>query len=134
MKRERSLVRPGAEGKLLVPNVKMKVHSGSSASLSSGWSGPTSASSRRSVRSPLSVTSDTDEEDEASSPRRPAFETRSWSYDNVKTYPIMQLPPKKVKKLETQIVNGEERQIEVEVEIPEERKRLFNFAPTRISR
>ncbi|KAF8158369.1 hypothetical protein B0H34DRAFT_674786 [Crassisporium funariophilum] len=140
-KRERSLLQPGAEGKLLVPNVKMKVHSGSSASLSSAWSGPTSASSRRSVRSPLSVTSDSEEEaqlEAASSlpgyTKRPVVETRSWSYDNFKTYPIMQLPPKKVKKMETQIIDGEEREVEVEVEVVEERKRLFLFAPTRISR
>ena len=66
-------------------------------------------------------------------PSNLSLTARSWSYDNVKTYPIMQLPLKKVKKLETHVVNGEERQVEVEVEIAEERKRLFLFAPTRIS-
>jgi hypothetical protein len=55
-KRERSLLMPGAEGKLLVPDVKLKVNSASSTSLSSAWSVPTTASSRRSVRSPLSST------------------------------------------------------------------------------
>jgi hypothetical protein len=57
----RSLLKPGAEGKLLVPDVKMKVHAGtslspsvaSSASLAS-WGSSYPASSRRSVRSPLS--------------------------------------------------------------------------------
>ena len=81
IRRERSLLSPGAEGKLLVPDVKMKVHSGSSASLSSAWSGPTSASSRRSVRSPLSAASDTTDEetDEVSTSsftsRRPTIES-----------------------------------------------------------
>lgn len=53
-RRERSLLQRGAEGKLLVPDVKMKVHSGSSTSLSSGWS---PSSRRSSVRSPLSFES-----------------------------------------------------------------------------
>ncbi|KAF8964359.1 hypothetical protein BDZ97DRAFT_1816100 [Flammula alnicola] len=145
-KRERSLLHRGAEGKLLVPDVKMKVHSGSSASLSSTWSGPgsSSAASRRStsVRSPLSVTSDSDDDTERCDSKaslrrdvkRPTVEnTRSWSYDNVQTYDIMPIPPKKVKKMEKRIVDGEEREVEVEVEEYPERKRLFLFAPTRIS-
>ena len=37
--RERPLVAPSAEGKLLVPNVKMRMHGGSNLSLSSAWSG-----------------------------------------------------------------------------------------------
>lgn len=65
----RSLVPSSVEGKLLVPDVKMRVHrGGSSTSLSSNWSGRlgTSSSSRRSaaVRSPLSLTSDSDEDTE----------------------------------------------------------------------
>jgi len=44
----------------------------------------------------------------------------------------MQVPPKKVKKIETQIIDGEEH--EVEVEVNEEPKRLFLFAPTVIVR
>ena len=63
-KRERSILHRAAEGKLLVPDVKLKVHSASSASLSSAWSGPASTSSRRSVRSPLSAPSDSDEDTE----------------------------------------------------------------------
>ncbi|KAJ7259580.1 hypothetical protein B0H12DRAFT_1232052 [Mycena haematopus] len=44
---------------------------------------------------------------------------RSWSYDNVRTYPVMVLK-------ETRVVDG----VEVEVEVqPEKRKRLFTFAP-----
>lgn len=59
----RSLLKPGAEGKLLVPDVKLKVHTdsslapslGSSASLASWRSGSSyPASTQRSTRSPLS--------------------------------------------------------------------------------
>ena len=150
-KRERALLPPAIEGKLLVPNVKLKISSGSSASLSSTWSGPTSASS---ARSPLSVTSDSDEDRSsecASSlpryPKRPTVEgepflpfywlailiisaARSWSYDNFNTYPVMQLPPKKVKQMQKQVVDGKEYDVEVEVEVVEERKCLFKFAPS----
>jgi hypothetical protein len=56
-KRERALLPLAIQGQLLVPDVKLKIHSGSSASLSSTWSGPTSASS---ARSPLSVPSDSE--------------------------------------------------------------------------
>ncbi|KAJ7134748.1 hypothetical protein C8R44DRAFT_870347 [Mycena epipterygia] len=55
-------------------------------------------------------------------PRRPAVETRSWSYDNVRTYPVMAMPAT-VKEL--RVVNG----VEVEVEVPRPLKRLFTFAP-----
>jgi len=133
-KRERTLLPPAVQGKLLVPDVRLKIHSGSSASLSSTWSGPTSTCS---ARSPLSVTSESDEErstDSASSlpvyRKRPTVETRSWSYDNFRTYPVMQLPPKKVKQIQKQIVDGQECEVEVEVEVVEERKCLFKFAPS----
>ena len=55
---------------------------------------------------------------------------RSWSYDNFRTYPVMQLPPKKVKQIQKQIVDGQECEVEVEVEVFEERKCLFKFAPS----
>jgi hypothetical protein len=42
----------------------------------------------------------------------------------------MQLPPKKVKQMQKQIVDGEEYEVEVEVEVMEERKCLFKFAPS----
>lgn len=89
-RRERSLLKPGAEGKLLVPDVKVKVHSGSSTSLSSTASGrlgsPVSnypVSSRRSVRSPLSryasetsaVDVDRDAAFSVPVPRRPVVES-----------------------------------------------------------
>lgn len=150
-RRERTLLPPAIQGKLLVPDVKLKIHSSSSASLSSAWSGPTSASS---ARSPLSITSDSEEErpsDSASSlppcRKRPTVESessllslftcdinistaRSWSYDNFKTYPVMQLPLKKVKQIQKQIINGQVCEVEVEIEMEEERKCLFNFAPS----
>ncbi|EDR13693.1 uncharacterized protein LACBIDRAFT_292504 [Laccaria bicolor S238N-H82] len=145
-KRERSLLRPGAEGKLLVPDVKLKVNSASSASLSSAWSGPATASSRRSVRSPLSSTMSDFSDEEAQATRygsatslphqakRPVVETRSWSYDNLRTYPIMKLPPKIVKRMERQIVDGVEVEVEIEEVVEEPRKRLFLFpAPIRCS-
>jgi hypothetical protein len=132
----------------LVPNVKMKVHSGSSASLSSTVSYP--VSSRRSVRSPLRHTTDEDATASLPVPRRPVVESelllvstfrvsltsslaRSWSYDNLKTYPIMQLPPKKETRIETQIIDGVERQVKVEVEVTPPVKRLFLFPGKEIS-
>ena len=42
----------------------------------------------------------------------------------------MQLPPKKVKQMQKQIVDGRECEVEVEVEVVEERKCLFKFAPS----
>lgn len=66
--------------------------------------------------------------------KRPTVETRSWSYDNLKTYPIMQLPPKIVKRIERQIVDGVEVEVEIEEVVEEPRKRLFLFpAPIRCS-
>ncbi|GLB38415.1 hypothetical protein LshimejAT787_0502800 [Lyophyllum shimeji] len=143
-KRERSLLKRGAEGKLLVPQVMMRVNSStSSASLSSQWS-----TSSRSAKSPLSQASSSSDEDDrtqrcdsASSlpqtTKRPTVETRSWSYDNIKTYPIMRLPPKTriEKRKERRIVDGAEVEVEVdvEVEIEEKVKRLFLFpAPTTV--
>jgi hypothetical protein len=59
--------------------------------------------------------------------KRPAVEERSWSYDNLKTYPVMQLPLKKEKRIEKQVVDGNEVEVEVEVEIFRPMKRLFLF-------
>jgi len=52
---------------------------------------------------------------------------RSWSYDNLKTYPVMQLPPKKEKRVQKKMVDGVEVDYEVEVEVVEPMKRLFLF-------
>ncbi|KAJ7781807.1 hypothetical protein DFH07DRAFT_388375 [Mycena maculata] len=54
-------------------------------------------------------------------PRRPNIETRSWSYDNVRTYPVMAMPAVK----EIRVVDG----VEVEVEVERPFKKLFSFAP-----
>ncbi|KAJ6559063.1 hypothetical protein DFH09DRAFT_1484596 [Mycena vulgaris] len=51
---------------------------------------------------------------------RPVIETRSWSYDNVRTYPVMAMPALK----ERRVVDG----VEVEVEVPRPFKKLFTFA------
>lgn len=37
-------------------------------------------------------------------------------------------------RVETRVIDGEEKEVEVEVEIREERKRLFLFAPKTICR
>ncbi|KAL0961317.1 hypothetical protein HGRIS_006275 [Hohenbuehelia grisea] len=143
-RRERSLVHPDAEGQLLVPNVKMRLSGGSSASLSSVAS---SSVPRRSPRSPLAQPAETSDSKSAKTSKsadrsesdalfpsfsRPTFETRSWSYDNVMTYPVMQVPAKKVKKVVKQVVDGVEQSVEVEVD--EEPKRLFLFADTVVRR
>ncbi|KAG6877344.1 hypothetical protein C0993_008431 [Termitomyces sp. T159_Od127] len=137
-RKERPLVKRGAEGKLLVPNVMMRVNShSSSTSLSSQWS------SQGNARSPLSQESSSDDGEDivqsqrctsASSlrpPKRPTVETRSWSYDNVKTYPTMRIPKKTriEKHKEKRIVDGQEVEVEVEVEVEEKPKCLFLFAP-----
>ncbi|KAJ7644232.1 hypothetical protein FB45DRAFT_897289 [Roridomyces roridus] len=54
--------------------------------------------------------------------RRPKTEMRSWSYDNVRTYPVMAMPTLK----EVHLVDGKE----VEVEVP--RKPLFTFEPVEV--
>jgi hypothetical protein len=80
-RRERAPLVPAVQGRLLVPNIGLKIHSASSAPLSSTRSSPTSACS---ARSPLSVTSESDEErssDSASSlpvsRKRPTIESES---------------------------------------------------------
>ncbi|EGN98340.1 hypothetical protein SERLA73DRAFT_161157 [Serpula lacrymans var. lacrymans S7.3] len=149
-RREVSLVKPGAEGRLLVPDLKAHAHTGSSLSLSSSCDGTSTtswrsgssypASSRPGVRSPLSrfpseISEDnmqSEQRDKISAslpppPQRPTVQTRSWSYDNVKTYPVMMPPPKKEKRIEKRVVDGEEKDIEVEIEIHQPLKRLFLF-------
>jgi len=117
-------VQRGAEGKLLVPDIKLKVHSNSSTSLSSGWS-----SSAAGSRKDVSLASDTsdDESKLSKAAKRPVSENRSWSYENFKTYPIMPFSPKE-KRLEKRIVDG--REVEVEVEVEQPLKRLFLFPPS----
>ncbi|KAJ7095764.1 hypothetical protein B0H15DRAFT_826962 [Mycena belliarum] len=54
-------------------------------------------------------------------PLRPKPEMRSWSYDNVRTYPVMMMPALK----ERRVVDG----VEIEVEVPRPFKKLFTFEP-----
>lgn len=120
VRRERSLLPPGAEGKLLVPDVKLKVRTGSSV--------PDDSVATKSV----------------SPPRRPApececllhhriststdfFLARSWSYDNLKTYDLMPMPSTKEKRTRISIVDGKEVRVEYEVDTPQPLKRLFLF-------
>ncbi|KAI8978754.1 hypothetical protein BD414DRAFT_530481 [Trametes punicea] len=159
--REVSLVAPGAEGRLLVPDVKMRRVNSSMSSIdgSSGtsWSSTGGAlstigsiASRK--RSPLSrqnsdASVDTvetqSEGDEGERLRAAACSApttrpkasanaRAWSYSSEAfTYPIMPRRPKIVKRIEKRIVDGVEQEVEVEVEEYEPIKRLFLFGGAR---
>ena len=70
-RRERPLVKPGAEGKLLVPNVKMRVHGGSSSSLSSAWCGSSYPATSRRIAKNASHLSDDDAQTDPLSFQRP---------------------------------------------------------------
>ncbi|CDO69858.1 hypothetical protein BN946_scf184884.g17 [Trametes cinnabarina] len=159
--REVSLVAPGAEGRLLVPDVKMKRVNSSVSSIegssSTSW-GSTSAAlstigsvtSRR--RSPLSrqnsdasvdsveTQSSQDELDAlhaaaysaSSAGPQVSANARSWSCSSdTFTYPIPPRRPKVVKRIEKKIVDGVEQEVEVEVEEYEPIKRLFLFGGAR---
>lgn len=82
IKRERSILQPGAEGKLLVPDVKLKVRTASSASVSGANATPRSPGSRKSAKSPLSRTGGSDEEQEeirtSFTLKRPTIESSSF--------------------------------------------------------
>ncbi|KAI9058516.1 hypothetical protein FKP32DRAFT_1614925 [Trametes sanguinea] len=160
--REVSIVAPGAEGRLLVPDVKMRRVNSSMSSIdgssSASW-GSTSAAlstigsvtSRR--RSPLSrqnsdasvdtVETQSDEDElealrlaacsaPSASRRRMSANERSWSYSSETfTYPIPPRKPKIVKRIEKQVIDGVEQEVEVEVEEYEPIKRLFLFGGAR---
>ncbi|TFY67259.1 hypothetical protein EVG20_g4010 [Dentipellis fragilis] len=145
-RREHNILKPGAEGKLLVPDVKLRSSGGSAsssfdnASLSS-WR---SASTRSLAKSPLSRYGSEVSEDDVSmnealemrigaagsvphTSRRPTVETRSWSYENVMTYPVMPMPKRKEKRFERKVIDGVPQVIETEVEVEPQMKRLFLF-------
>jgi hypothetical protein len=163
-RREQNILKPGAEGKLLVPDVKLKAssassyHSNDGASVSSWRSG----SARSYMRSPLSrhgsevsVESGSDSTDalpdhtdlpcSLPTAKRPtvesalsshgrlslAFDTvstaRSWSYDNMTTYPVMPMPPRKETRYERRVIDGVSTVVETEVEVQPQLKRLFLF-------
>ncbi|KAI0927024.1 hypothetical protein AcV5_007669 [Taiwanofungus camphoratus] len=156
-RKEFSLLKPGAEGRLLVPNVKMSrassattVSSEGASSCSSyygggGYSGYYGGDRRR---SPLSrqnsdasmetaqseSTSVGDEGDEtirgppASLPtHRRAPQPPLWSYSDDTLTYPMLQLPLKEKRIEKRIVDGVEREVEVEVEVKRPVKRLFLF-------
>ncbi|THH14136.1 hypothetical protein EW146_g6155 [Bondarzewia mesenterica] len=147
-RREHSILKPGAEGMLLVPDVKLRSPSAASSysndtpSLSSWRSGST----RSLARSPLSRRGSELSEDSISespelgevgslpTPKRRGVETRSWSYDNVLTYPIMPMPKRKEIRFEKHVVNGETKIVEVEVEVQPQMKRLFLFPGKEVRR
>lgn len=145
-RREQNILKPGAEGKLLVPDVKLKASSASSSHSNDGASVSSwrSGSARSYMRSPLSrhgsevsVESGSDCTDaipdhnelpySLPTERRPTVETRSWSYDNMTTYPVMPMPPRKEIRYERRVVNGVTTVVETEVEVQPQLKRLFLF-------
>ncbi|KAG2155967.1 uncharacterized protein EDB93DRAFT_1101727 [Suillus bovinus] len=121
-RREVPLLKRGAEGRLLVPDVILTRNNSSMGTLSQRPAKPL----RRhpSEVSGDSILSDTTSESLDSS-SRPAPQTRTWSYDNIKTYPVMMPPTTKEKRIEQHMINGEVKEIEVEVVQP--LKRLFLF-------
>ncbi|EKM79454.1 hypothetical protein AGABI1DRAFT_114016 [Agaricus bisporus var. burnettii JB137-S8] len=132
-KRERSILPPGVEGKLLVPDVKLKVRTGSSASIPPRHRSPLSSPSELGDTETVSSKSDSPKSP-AMSTKRPVPETRSWSYDNLKTYDLMPFPTKKEKRTQITIVDGKQVRSEIEVEVQPHRQRLFLFpAPVRAS-
>ncbi|KAI0749131.1 hypothetical protein C8Q74DRAFT_1374237 [Fomes fomentarius] len=121
--REVSLLKPGAEGCLLVPDVKLRrVNSsvssidGSSATLASTPSRQSEEDDLQAAAAACSLLKD-----------RPA-PTGTWSYPSeTYTYPIMRTAPKKERRIERKLVGGVEQDIVVVVLIEEPIKRLFLF-------
>lgn len=152
----RSLVPSSVEGKLLVPDVKMRIHRAGSSSLRSsacrGHLGASSSSKKNAADNCSSLCLHCDNIGKRSDqvhPRRSVTENSkyysafnfsithlwpsaacSWSYKNVLTYEIMPFPPKKIKKCVKKIIDGVEQDVEIEVEEYPKRKRLFLFPPS----
>ncbi|KAG1745938.1 uncharacterized protein EDB91DRAFT_1080180 [Suillus paluster] len=123
-RREVPLLKRGAEGRLLVPDVVLTRNNSSMGSLSQRLSKPLSR--HPSEASEDSILSDSASESLGPS-SRPAPQTRAWSYDNMKTYPVMMPPAKKERRIEHRMVDGVIKEVEVEVEIVQPLKRLFLF-------
>ncbi|KAF9241199.1 hypothetical protein BU15DRAFT_61145 [Melanogaster broomeanus] len=124
-RRETPLEKASAKGRLLVPDMVLRAHSASSQSLSS-------ASPLSRYPSEISEDSMWSEQRGGSdallaSSSRPQVQARSWSYDNVKTYPVMMPLPKKERRIQTRLVDGKLEEVEVEVEVVQPLKRLFLF-------
>ncbi|KAG2029083.1 hypothetical protein BDR03DRAFT_881871 [Suillus americanus] len=119
-RREVPLLKRGAEGRLLVPDVMLTRNNSSMGVLSQPLTQHLSEVGEDSILS--------DTTSESLSPSsRPAPQTRPWSYDNIKTYPVMMPPAKKEKRIEHRMVDGEVEEVEVEVEVVQPLKRLFLF-------
>jgi hypothetical protein len=141
---ERPILPQGAEGKLLVPDVKLKARCQclSGASIESA---PYTSSSRK-----PSKIQDSNKQGQGVltllTLGQPSFKStyfyllyllsqliyhsaRPWSYDGMQTYPVLKLPPKKQIRILIKIVDGEEVEVETEVEVHEKPKKLFLFAP-----
>ena len=140
-KREVPILKKGAEGKLLVPDVKLKV-STSYVNVSASPSRNSSRIVRRTSEFSDGSMASVNEEDELSFKSRAVesefhlqhlfrstcsfpFLARAWSYDNVLTYPCMMPPTRTEKRVERRVIDGVEQEVEVEIELP--LKRLFLF-------
>ena len=138
-KKEVPILKKGAEGRLLVPDVKLKV---STSYVNVSGSPASSRMTRRASGFSDGSRNGLNAEDELTFGSRPVEsqsffytlslsfahlppQVRAWSYDNVLTYPCMVPPVRTEKRVEKQVVDGVEQQVEVEVELP--LKRLFLF-------
>jgi len=140
-RKEVSILKKGAEGKLLVPDVKMRRADSSLSfermSLSRQGSEASVSGRMRVTRSQSTSGSSLNEEDEADDtvnldikPRKarspPVRSAQSWYDDEEFTYSLLTIP-RKEKRIVTKVVDGKEVEVEVEVEVIPERKRLFLF-------
>ncbi|KAG2037835.1 hypothetical protein BDR03DRAFT_1091640 [Suillus americanus] len=123
-RREVPLLKRGAEGRLLVPDVILTRNNSSMGLLSQRLAKPLKR--HPSEASQDSILTDTTSES-LGTPSRPVPQTRTWSYDNIKTYPVMMPPAKREKRIEHHMVDGEVKEVEVEVEVVQPLKRLFLF-------
>ncbi|KAI0696421.1 hypothetical protein BC835DRAFT_1305610 [Cytidiella melzeri] len=140
-RKEVPILKKGAEGKLLVPDVKLKrtdsTMSFERLSLSRQGSEMSVARSRLGLaRTESTSGSSVTEEDEADETisldfkpkkaRSPPMSSSSWYENEEFTYPLMILPNKE-KRTVTKVVDGKEVVEEVTVDVYPERKRLFLF-------
>ncbi|KAI0087022.1 hypothetical protein BDY19DRAFT_986340 [Irpex rosettiformis] len=138
-RKTRNILKKGAEGKLLVPNVQMK-RTDSSMSLErmslSRQGSETSVSRSKLARTESTSGSSVTEEDEIDDtlstldfrPKKacsPPMSSEPW-YQNESTYPLLHIP-RKEKKMIKKVIDGKEVIQEVVVEVFPERKRLFLF-------
>ncbi|KAI1786261.1 hypothetical protein LXA43DRAFT_1111219 [Ganoderma leucocontextum] len=125
--REVPILKPGAEGRLLVPDVKLRRVNFIVSSI--GCSSGTSWGRQRATFSNASAAGLNGEHNTASrSGLQLHLSARTQSYSSeMFTYPIMRIAPKKEKHIERRLVDGVERDVEVEVLVEEPIKRLFLF-------